>query len=135
MPSRFLLDTNILVYLQTKRSSAVEQRFLSLAPGEAAMSVITYGELFYGLSKSARADETLGRLRDLARLIPVLSLPDNAAETYGRTRFALESKRQLIGNNDLWIAAHAKCAALVLVTNNEREFRRVSGLRIENWTT
>jgi len=63
----------------------------------------------------------------------VLSLPDLAAEAYGTIRAQLEKKGHTIGNNDLWIAAHVRSAALTLVTNNEREFRRVPGLKIENW--
>ena len=133
MPPRFLVDTNILVYLQTKRSPAVEHHVLTLNPGDAAMSVITFGELFYGLSKSARPHETLERLRTLTHTVPVLPLPEHAAEAYGRIRSKLEARGKMIGNNDLWIAAHAKAASLILVTNNEREFRRIDGLTIENW--
>ncbi len=60
-------------------------------------------------------------------------LPETAAEVYGTIRAELERKRQMIGNNDLWIAAHAKAAGLTLVTSDEREFRRVRGLKVENW--
>src|SRR5260370_15775412 len=72
-------------------------------------------------------------LRELGRMLPVLGLPETAAEAYGTIRAELERKGQMIGNNDLWIAAHAKAAGLVLVTNNEREFRRVRGVEGENW--
>src|SRR5712664_1230457 len=72
-------------------------------------------------------------LRELARVLPVMGLPETAAEAYGAIRAELERKGQMIGNNDLWIAAHAKAAGLTLVTNNEREFRRVRGLKVENW--
>ena len=70
--------------------------------------------------------------RELVNLLP-LSLPETAGETYGMIRAQLESKGEMIGNNDLWIAAHALAARLTLVTNNEREFRRVRGLKIQNW--
>ena len=73
------------------------------------------------------------RLEELGHLLPVLALPETAAESYGTIRAELESKGEMIGNNDLWIAAHAKAAGLVLVTNNEREFRRVRGLKVQNW--
>jgi tRNA(fMet)-specific endonuclease VapC len=73
------------------------------------------------------------QLEELATAIPVLSLPDSAAESYGAIRAELEKKGHMIGNNDLWIAAHVRAAGLTLVTNNEREFRRVPGLKIENW--
>jgi tRNA(fMet)-specific endonuclease VapC len=131
MQPSLLLDTNILIYLQTKRLPSVERHFLALAPGDAAVSVITFGELSYGLNRSARSEENLRRLRGLPQTIQVLPLPEAAAEVYGLVRLELESKGQWIGNNDLWIAALAE--GLTLVTNNEREFRRIRGLKIENW--
>ena len=73
------------------------------------------------------------QLEELAALMPVLPLPEQAALTYGAIRAALEARGEIIGNNDLWIAAHAKFAALTLVTNNDREFRRVKGLKVQNW--
>ena len=60
-------------------------------------------------------------------------MPETAGETYGTLRAELEMKGEMIGNNDLWIAAHALASRLTLVTNNEKEFQRVRGLRIENW--
>ena len=108
-------------------------RFRKLRPGEAALSVITFGELLYGAEKSAQRPAALERLQELARVLPVLPLPETAAETYGTIRADLEFRGQMIGNNDLWIAAHAKAAELTLVTNNEREFRRVRGLKVRNW--
>jgi tRNA(fMet)-specific endonuclease VapC len=66
-------------------------------------------------------------------IIPVLPIPENAGQTYGAIRASLESKGKPIGNNDLWIAAHAKAAALTIVTNNEREFQRVPCLKVQNW--
>jgi tRNA(fMet)-specific endonuclease VapC len=64
----------------------------------------------------------------------VVSLPGEAAAAYGEIRAALEARGEMIGGNDLWIAAHAKSAGLTLVTNNEREFKRVPGLKLQNWT-
>jgi tRNA(fMet)-specific endonuclease VapC len=113
----------------------VLQRFHKLRPGEAALSVITYGELLYGAAKSAQRTAALERLRELVHLLPALALPESAAETYGAIRADLEPKGEMIGNNDLWIAAHALAAGLTLVTNNEKEFRRVRGLKVQNWTT
>jgi tRNA(fMet)-specific endonuclease VapC len=72
-------------------------------------------------------------LREVVLLLPALALPESAAETYGMIRAQLESKGKMIGNSDLWIAAHALAARLTLVTNNEREFHRVRGLKIQNW--
>jgi tRNA(fMet)-specific endonuclease VapC len=131
--ARYLLDTNICIYIRQNRPEEVLRRFRKLRPGEAALSVITYGELFYGAAKSLQRAAALERLQELVRLLPALALPDSAGEAYGSIRADLESKGEMIGNNDLWIAAHALAAGLVLVTNNEREFRRVRGLKVQNW--
>jgi tRNA(fMet)-specific endonuclease VapC len=133
MEARFLLDTNICIYIRRKKPEEVLRRFRTLKQGEAALSVITFGELVYGAEKSAQRAAALELLRELARVLPVMGLPERAAEAYGTMRAELERKGQMIGNNDLWIAAHAKAAGLTLVTNNEREFRRVRGLKVENW--
>lgn len=133
MEPRYLLDTNICIYIQQKRPEEVLRRFRKLRPGEAALSVITYGELLYGAVKSKQRATALARLQELVQLLPALSLPEAAAEAYGAIRADLESKGEMIGNNDLWIAAHARAMGLILVTNNEREFRRVGGLKVQNW--
>jgi tRNA(fMet)-specific endonuclease VapC len=133
MDSVFLLDTNVFIYLRQKRSESVVKRFKALRLGEAAMSIVTYGELFYGAAKSKGQAAAAQQLRELTSLVPVLPLPVDAGEQYGFIRADLESKGQLIGNNDLWIAAHALCGNFILVTNNEKEFRRVRGLRVQNW--
>jgi len=109
------------------------RRFRKLRPGEAALSVITYGELLYGAAKSNQRTTALARLRELVHVLPATSLPETAAQAYGTIRADLESKGEMIGNNDLWIAAHAIAAGLTLVTNNEKEFRRVRGLKVQNW--
>jgi tRNA(fMet)-specific endonuclease VapC len=133
MDTRYLLDTNICIYIRQKRPEEVLRRFRKLRPGEAGLSVITYGELLYGAAKSKQRDLALERLHELIALMPALALPEEAAEAYGTIRAELESKGEMIGNNDLWIAAHAMAVGLTLVTNNEREFRRVHGLKMQNW--
>ncbi len=133
MEPRYLLDTNICIYIRQKRPEELLRRFRKLRPGEAAISVITYGELLYGAAKSAQRVTALERLHELIHWMPALPLPETAAEAYGTIRAELESKGEMIGNNDLWIAAHAVAAELTLVTNNEREFRRVRELKIQNW--
>jgi tRNA(fMet)-specific endonuclease VapC len=97
------------------------------------LSVIPYGELVYGAEKSQFRGQAKRQLDELAGLLPVMALPLRAGEFYGSIRASLETKGDMIGNNDLWIAAHAKTAELILVTSNEREFRRVQGLEIQNW--
>jgi tRNA(fMet)-specific endonuclease VapC len=133
MEPRYLLDTNICIYIRQKKPEQVLRRFRRLRPGEAVLSVITYGELLYGATKSVYRTEALERLRELVHLLPAVAMPENAAETYGAMRAELESNGEMIGNNDLWIAAHAVAAGLTLVTNNEKEFRRVHGLKLQNW--
>ena len=133
MEARFLLDTNICIYIRRKKPEEVLRRFRTLKHGEAVFSVITFGELIYGAEKSAQRTAALELLRELAKVLPVMGLPETAAEAYGTIRAELERKGKMIGNNNLWIAAHAKAAGLTLVTNNEREFRRVRGLKVENW--
>jgi tRNA(fMet)-specific endonuclease VapC len=134
MEPRYLLDTNICIYIRQRRPDEVLRRFRKLRPGEAVLSVITYGELLYGAAKSEQRVRALERLRELVSLLPALALPETAAEAYGTIRAELESKGEMIENNDLWIAAHALAAGLTLVTNNEKEFRRVRRLKVQNWT-
>jgi tRNA(fMet)-specific endonuclease VapC len=133
MDVRFLLDTNICIHIRQRRPPEVLARFQRLRPGEAAISVITYGELAYGVEKSRFREQATKQLMELAGLLPVMELPLRAGQFYGTIRAALEVKGEIIGNNDLWIAAHAKAAGLTLVTNNEHEFQRIQGLKIQNW--
>ncbi len=133
MPPRYLLDTNICIYIRQKRPPEILARFQKLQPGAAAISVITYGELRFGAEKSSQRTEALQQLEELTSLLPVLPLPQDAADAYGAIRADLQARGETIGNNDLWIAAHAKTAALILVTNNEREFKRIAGLKVQNW--
>jgi tRNA(fMet)-specific endonuclease VapC len=129
----YLLDTNICIYIRRERPKAVLDRFRELPPGSTAISVVTYGELIYGVHKSPAPQKAMLVLEDLTALIPVLPMAADVAKAYGLIRSDLAARGELIGNNDLWIAAHAKRLGLTLVTNNEREFQRVEGLTIENW--
>ena len=133
MSPRYLLDTNICIYIQRQKPGEVLARFQKLKPGDAAISVITWGELLYGAEKSRQRKKALQLLEEFKTLIPVLPMPENTGKTYGAIRASLESKGRPIGNNDLWIAAHAKAEGLTIVTNNEREFQRVPGLKVQNW--
>jgi tRNA(fMet)-specific endonuclease VapC len=135
MAARYLLDTDICIHIRRHRPPQVLARFRQLKPGDAVLSVITYGELLYGAEKSQKPSLSLRQLEELTSLMPVMAMPPEAANAYGTIRAALESRGEVIGNNDLWIAAHARAADLILVTSNEREFRRVDGLTIQNWAT
>lgn len=130
---RYLLDTNICIYIKNHRPAEVLARFSKLPSGKVAMSVITYGELRFGAEKSAKPKETRHILEQLITLIPVLPMDETVSAHYGKIRQYLQVSGKPIGNNDLWIAAHALASKLVLVTNNVAEFQRVPGLRVENW--
>jgi tRNA(fMet)-specific endonuclease VapC len=130
---RYLLDTNICIYIAKQKPPGVLARLQGLRPGDVGMSVITYLELVYGAWKSQRRDENLERIKELELLIPVLGMDAGAGRHYGQVRAELERKGSTIGAYDLLIAAHALSLELTLVTNNAREFRRIAQLRVENW--
>ena len=133
MSLKYLLDTDTCIYITKQKPARVLEKFETLSLGEIGISVITYGELVYGAHKSHQAQKTLHLLDKLVELIPPLPIPIETGKYYGKVRRELEKTGKIIGNNDLWIAAHALAMDLVLVTNNEREFSRVLDLKIENW--
>lgn len=97
------------------------------------ISVVTYGELAYPARKSPDSLKALKILDGITELIPVVPMATDVADAYGQIRADLSARGALIGNNGLWIAAHAKSLDITLVTNNEKEFQRVGGLTLENW--
>ena len=133
MPLQYLLDTNICIYIAKQKPLSVLQRFEKIEVGEVAMSAITYGELLYGAEKSQHPKKAREALNELYTLIPPLPLTINTSEYYAKIRATLEKQGKPIGNNDLWIAAHAMALGITLVTNNLKEFSRISSLKIENW--
>jgi tRNA(fMet)-specific endonuclease VapC len=133
MNLRYLLDTNICIYIAKQRPPAVAKRFARLAAGTVGMSLVTYGELRYGAEKSLRGAEAMATLGRLVELIPVLEPAVGVGEAYGTLRAHLERLGAPIGNNDLWIAAHALTLGVTLISNNTREFERVPKLKLQNW--
>jgi tRNA(fMet)-specific endonuclease VapC len=133
MSPRYILDTDICIYARRRRPPALLARFDKLQPGEAILSVITYGELLYGARKSIESKRAIEIIEEFASLFEVAPVTPETAQAYGLLRSALASRGEIIGSNDLWIAAQAKHLGLTLVTGNEREFRRIAGLKIENW--
>jgi tRNA(fMet)-specific endonuclease VapC len=129
---RYLLDSDVCIYVMKRRSPALLRR-LDQRASMSAISVVAYGELAFGECMSARRDEAAAHLAALLETLQVLPLPVDAARCYAAVRAELQHSGEPIGSNDLWIAAHALADDLTLVTNNEREFRRVPGLRLENW--
>lgn len=130
---RYLLDTNICIYIAKGQPLAVRRRFEAHTLQELVMSAITVGELRFGAEKSQARERALATIAQLVQMIQPCALPMAAAEHYGRVRAALQQQGLPIGSNDLWLAAHALAEGWTLVTNNTREFSRVPGLRVENW--
>ena len=129
---RYLLDTNIVIYVLKRRPAEVLSIFNSNA-SRMAISAITLAELVHGAEKSSRVSENLSTIEDFCSRMEVLPYGAKAAQHYGAIRAALEKLGQTIGVNDLHIASHARSEGLVLVTNNMSEFERVPALEVENW--
>lgn len=129
----FMLDTDICIYVIKRKPVSVLKRLESLQPGQLAMSAITFAELVNGAKKSQHVGSNLKKLNALGELLDIRPFDKQAAVCYGDVRSDLEKKGETIGGNDLLIASHALSLGWTLVTNNEREFARVKGLKIENW--
>lgn len=132
---RYMLDTNIIIYAKNQRSDTVIRRMTSYSPGDLCVSSITLAELEYGAYKSSHPRQNQVALMMFLSQIKVLPFDDQAAVEYGAIRADLERRGRPIGANDLLIAAHAKSLGVTLVTNNTREFARVEGLEVEDWTS
>ena len=131
--TRYLLDTNIWIYVMRNRPPQVRERFARLSASSVVMSPVVLGELHVGWRKSSRAQANralLQRFTEGAMLVPIDAA---VASTYGEIRADLDIQGTPIGANDLWIAAQARATDCVLVTHDTGEFGRVSGLRIEDW--
>ena len=129
---RYLLDTNIVIYVLKRRPIEVLSLFNENA-SRMAISAITLSELFHGAEKSTRVSDNLVAIEDFCSRLEVLPYGAKAAQHYGAIRAGLEKAGQPIGVNDLHIAAHARSEGLVVVTNNVGEFARVPALQVENW--
>lgn len=130
---RYLLDTDICIYFIKRHPVSVAERIAALPDNAVSMSVIAYGELRRGVERSLHHEQNLAALNQMTEIINVKALPQTAGQIYGVIRTKLEKSGTPIGNNDLWIAAHALAEDLTLVTNNGRKFKRIDGLRVENW--
>ena len=130
---KYLLDSNICIYIAKHNPPSVRDRFLQLEASDLAMSIITYGELCFGAEKSQNPLHTRKIINRLAEVIEVAVLTPEVGIHYGQIRAQLQKTGSMIGNNDLWIAAHALANDWTLVSNNLREFERIEGLALENW--
>ncbi|MBP3979315.1 tRNA(fMet)-specific endonuclease VapC [Acidovorax sp. JG5] len=129
---RYLLDTNIVIYVVKRRPVEVMPIFNANA-GRMAISAITLSELMHGAEKSSKVSENLAVIEDFCSRLEVLPYGSKAAQHYGAIRAGLEKIGQPMGVNDLHIAAHARSEGLVMVTHNVGEFARVPALQVENW--
>lgn len=129
----YLLDTNICIYIMKQKPQSVLEKFEQLEVGMVGMSAVTYGELLYGARKSSNSKKAEVLVHQVCDYIPPLPLSLKVPEYYASIRAELEKQGRIIGNNDLWIAAHCLELDIILVTNNEKEFSRVGELTIENW--
>ena len=130
---RYMLDTNIVIYTMKNRPPHVRDRFKT-HDGRMCISAVTLGELIYGAERSAWPERNLADIQGFVARLDVALFDERAAEHFGQVRAELYASGKPIGPYDMMIAGHARSMGLVLVTNNEREFGRVPGLRIENWS-
>lgn len=130
---KYMLDTNIAIYVIKRRPLELLETFNTHA-GQMCISTITLAELMHGVEKSAMPERNLRNVEDFVSRLEVLHYDEPAATHYGEIRAYLESQGTPIGVNDLHIAGHARSRAMVLVSNNTEEFRRVEGLRLADWT-
>jgi len=134
-PLRFVLDTNICIFIIKHKPVAVRERFAALVPGTVGLSAVTEAELLHGAYKSTRVEHNLAAVLTFASQLVMLPFDSQVTETYGRIRADLERAGRPIGPLDFQIAATALAHDLTLVTNNTREFMRVAGLKVEDWVT
>jgi tRNA(fMet)-specific endonuclease VapC len=132
--ARYMLDTDTCSYIMKRSSRAVLRRLQAVPVTDVCISVITKSELLYGVEVSPRPVQDATALKAFLPHVEVLDFSDGAATHYAQIRADLKKRGQMIGANDLFIAAHARNLGLRLVTNNTAGFGRVKGLALENWT-
>jgi tRNA(fMet)-specific endonuclease VapC len=131
---RYMLDTDTCSYIMKRSSDVLLKRLRKVPVSDVCISVITKSELLFGVEVSPRRQQDEAALSAFLGYVEVLDFPDKASLFYAKIRADLKALGRMIGANDLFIAAHARSLGLMLVTNNTREFRRVRGLAVENWT-
>jgi tRNA(fMet)-specific endonuclease VapC len=129
----YMLGTDISSYIMKRSNDAVLRRLQTVAVRDVCISAISKSELLYGVEVSPRRQKDQVALDEYLRHVEVLDFPGEAAIDYAQIRADLKARGNMIGGNDLLIAAHARCLGLILVTNNTREFGRAKDLRLENW--
>ena len=133
MTSLYMLDTDTCAFILRRSSQALLDRIQAVPLERQVMSMVTLAELLYGVQLSSRKKDNKAAVDALTRHLAVIDWTRDAAEHYADIRTDLKKKGQLIGSNDLMIAAHARSLGAIMVTNNVKDFRRVNGLKYENW--
>lgn len=131
---RYMLDTNLCIFLIRKKSNRALKKLLQHEPEEICISVVTYAELVHGVEKSKTIERNRVLLTQLLSNIEIMNFDDKAAEEYGNIRTNLEEKGFPIDPLDTMIAGHARSLGYILVTNNTKEFNRVENLVVEDWS-
>jgi tRNA(fMet)-specific endonuclease VapC len=129
----YMLDTDIASFIMKRASLGAIRKLQELPTDATCISAIVESELRFGIAVSPRRQKDQIALDDFLQYMQVLDYPVAASVDYGLIRADLKRRGGMIGSNDLFIAAHARFLGLTLVTNNTREFKRVPGLKIENW--
>lgn len=132
---KYLLDTNICIYLIKQNDKKLIKKFNHYSPLNIGISSITVAELWYGVEKSKKQKENSSALNEFLHPFEIINFNSDSALIYGKIRSELEKLGKLIGSMDLLIASIALAENFVLVTNNEKEFKRVSKLKVENWVS
>lgn len=130
---KYLLDTNICIYLIKQKPKSVLEKFETLHVGDVGISSVTLAELSYGVEKSQHIEKNRFALENFILPLELLSFDKEATNFYGKIRLFLEKKGTPIGPLDFMIAAHALSLNVTLVTNNIKEFARIPHLKLENW--
>jgi len=130
---KYLIDTNICIYIMNHHPPEVLQKFKSVGVGEVGISSVTVSELHYGACKSIHIKKNIQRLDEFLCPFEILAYDEDALKSYGKIRSQLERKGEVIGPLDMLIAAHALSKKLILITNNIKEFNRIKSLNIQDW--
>jgi tRNA(fMet)-specific endonuclease VapC len=133
MTSLYMLDTDACAFILRRSSQSLLDRIQTVPLERQVMSMVTLAELLYGVQISSQKKGNRAAVDALTRHLSVIDWSRDAAEHYAEIRADLKKKGQLIGSNDLMIAAHARSLGAIVVTNNVKDFRRVKGLKHENW--
>jgi len=131
---KYMLDTNICIYLIKQNPAKVLKHFKSRAIGDIGISSITLAELRYGVSKSQHVEKNQQALDEFILSLEIADFDEKSAQEYGAIRAELERTGKPVGSMDMLIGAHAHALGVTLVTNNTKEFKQIKNLKIADWS-